>query len=101
MTERTPDIYERAQRLLDKWKKDIFAADKQVRERLAEEVPAEWLIGLVDMMRIRHDELESVLRGNCPPSKGETKMLPKDKKGGGKPPKGKPSPPYTGPFHLE
>ncbi len=100
MTERTPDIYERTQRLLDKWKKDIFQADKEVRARLMVDEPSEWLIGVVDDTRIRHAELESVLRGNCPPSKGETKMLPKDTGEGGKPPKGKPPIPPS-PFRLE
>ena len=81
MKERTPDIYERTQILLDNWKKERHQLDQQIRTRVEEGVPAEWLMGLLDMMEIRYIELESILRGNCPPETGETKMLPEGKVG--------------------
>ena len=83
MKERTPDIYERTQILLDNWKRERHQLDEQIRARVEEGVPAEWLMGLLDMMEIRYLEVEALLRGNCPPSKGETKMLPEGKAGGG------------------
>ena len=101
MRDRTPDLYERTQLLLDNWKRDILKLEVEVRHRLGSDEPCEWLIGLSDSTKVKHAELESVLRGNCPPSKGETQMLPEDEAEGGKPAKGKPPPPYPGPFHLQ
>jgi len=100
MEEWKPDIYVRVQLLLDNWNREVLKLDVEIRKRLKADEPCEWLIGLADTTKVKRDELDSVLRGNCPPSKGETKMLPEGKAEGGKSPTDGPPPPHS-PFHLE